>query len=62
MTPNQNQAVWELYRQGLHRIADEAEAAWQHGQPYMPEQRAPVGKQIQHLIETCNWEIEPELV
>lgn len=57
MTPTQNQAVWELCRQGMHRIAEEAEAAWQGGQRFMPERCDQVAREIRHLIETCNWEV-----
>jgi hypothetical protein len=60
MTRNQDQALWELYRKGLHRAADEAEAAWERGQRFVPDQRVPLDRQIAHLIDICNWETHPE--
>jgi hypothetical protein len=58
MTRNQDQAVWELYRKGLHRAADDAEAAWQRGRRFVPDQRTQLDRQIAHLIDTCNWETQ----
>lgn len=57
MTPTQNQAVWELCRQGMHRIAEDAEHAWQQGQRFIPDGQCQVAREIDHLIETCNWEV-----
>jgi hypothetical protein len=59
MTRNQDEAVWELYRKGLHRVADEAETAWKRGQRYVPDQHIPLDRQVAHLIELCNWETRP---
>jgi hypothetical protein len=56
MTPNQNRAVWELCRQGLHGIAEQAEMAWGHGEHLDVDQRAPLAREISHLIKICNWE------
>jgi hypothetical protein len=60
MTRNQDQAVWELYRQGLHRIADQAEAAWSRGQQFLPDNRMPLAREVLHLIDRCNWETQAE--
>ncbi|TVQ88568.1 MAG: hypothetical protein EA400_08620 [Chromatiaceae bacterium] len=57
MTPNQNQAVWELLRQGLHRIADQAELAWEQGDRFAPDKRVPIAKPIEQLIDLGNWEL-----
>lgn len=57
MTPNQNRAVWELCRQGLHSVAEQAEMAWDRGEFLELDQRAPLAREIAHLIKTCNWEV-----
>jgi len=59
MTSYQDQAVWELYRKGLHQIAEEAERAWVRGKRFVPEQDAPLDRQIARLIELCNWQTRP---
>ncbi|KAA6186612.1 hypothetical protein F2Q65_04330 [Thiohalocapsa marina] len=60
MTPNQNKAVWELCRQGLHSIAEAAEMAWTRGEPYRPQQHAHLPRETAHLITYCNFEITPQ--
>jgi hypothetical protein len=60
MTPNQRKAVWELCRQGLHGVADQAEKAWSDGQRFEPEARTPLAREIAQLIRLCNWEVQPE--
>lgn len=57
MTPTQDRALWELCRQGLHRIAEDAEAAWRDGHRFNPAREWPVAREIRNLIERCNWEI-----
>jgi hypothetical protein len=57
MTRSQDQAVWELYRKGLHWVAEEAEATWKRGQRFMPDARIPLDRQVWRLIELCNWEM-----
>jgi hypothetical protein len=56
MTPSQNKAVWELCRQGLPLVADEAAAKWSRGERYMLDQRISVAREVKKLVEMCNWE------
>jgi hypothetical protein len=60
MTTNQRKAIWELCRQGLHEVADQAERAWADGQPLQLSGRTPLAREIAQLIRTCNWELQPE--
>ncbi|MGB5831273.1 MAG: hypothetical protein WBG92_04690 [Thiohalocapsa sp.] len=60
MTPNQRKAVWELCRQGLHGVADQAERSWTEGELFEPDQQTPLAREIAQLIRLCNWEIHPE--
>ncbi|MCF7983284.1 MAG: hypothetical protein K9L70_02680 [Thiohalocapsa sp.] len=60
MTPNQNRALWEMCRQGLHSAADEAENAWRNGEHFEPDQRTPLAREIAQLIRVCNWEVNAE--
>lgn len=60
MTPNQRKAVWELCRQGLHGVADQAESAWTEGQPLELDRHTPLAREIVQLVKICNWEVRPE--
>lgn len=60
MTPNQNRALWEMYRQGLHAAADQAEKAWRSGEHYQPDRHTPLAREIAQLIRICNWEVRAE--
>lgn len=57
MTTSQSQAIWELWRQGLQLEAEDAANHWDKGETYEPESEVRVSRQIDHLIERCNWEI-----
>lgn len=57
MSTTQDQALWELCRQGLHRLAEEAEGAWQRGQRFVPDGRTRVAREVAQLIDLCNWEV-----
>jgi hypothetical protein len=59
MTPNQRKAVWELCRQGLHEVADQAEKSWAYGHTFEPDQGIPLAREIAQLIRMCNWELRP---
>jgi hypothetical protein len=59
MTPNQRRAVWELCRQGLHEVADQAEKSWSYGDTFEPDQTLPLAREIAQLIKMCNWELRP---
>ena len=58
MTANQKRALREMYRQGLHVAAAQAEQAWHDGQRFEPDQRTPLGRGIEDLIRVCNWEVQ----
>ena len=55
MTSTQNQAIWELCRQGLHEAAAGAEQRWQDRKRFEPEPRLPLTRQIALLIDRANW-------
>ena len=57
MTTSQNQAVWELCRQGLPLIADEAAKRWDQGQPFELDAQLHLARSIKYLISQCNWEL-----
>lgn len=50
------QTVWELCRQGFPLTADEAAARWEKGEPYEPDRQLHVTREIEQLIDRCNWE------
>ncbi|MEA3278121.1 MAG: hypothetical protein U9Q81_23110 [Pseudomonadota bacterium] len=58
MTISQSQAVWELCRQGFPLNADDAAEHWERGETYEPDWQVKVSREIENLIETCNWEIK----
>jgi predicted Fe-S protein YdhL (DUF1289 family) len=60
MTPNQRKAIWELCRQGLHEVADQAERAWTDGRALQLNSRTPVAREVAQLVRICNWELQPE--
>jgi hypothetical protein len=57
MTPNQRRAIWELCRQGLHEVADQAEKAWLRGESFVPDRPVPMAREVAQLIKMCNWEL-----
>ncbi len=58
MTTRQVEAVWELCRQGFPLTADEAQARWERGETYEPDRALRINREIERLIEGCNWEID----
>lgn len=58
MTMSQSQAVWELCRQGFPLTADDAAERWEKGEIYMPDRHLRMTREIKHLIDRCNWEID----
>jgi hypothetical protein len=60
MTIIQSQAIWELCRQGFPLNADEAAEHWEKGEPYQPEGELRVPRDVERLIETCNWEVSAQ--
>ena len=57
MTTSQSHAIWELCRQGLPLSADEAELCWEEGRVYRLQEPVKLPREVQWLIEQCNWEV-----
>jgi len=57
MTITQSHALWELCRQGLPLSADDAERAWREGRIYRLTDPVKLPREVEELIEQCNWEI-----
>jgi hypothetical protein len=57
MTSSQEQAVWELCRQGFPLAAEEAAAHWEKGEAYQPDLGVRVPREVKHLIDCSNWEM-----
>ncbi len=56
MTISQSQAVWELCREGLPLLADDAERRWETGATFEPDTRVRLSREARGLIERSNWE------
>ena len=56
MTFTQTQAVWELCRQGLPLLADEAADCWERGVQFKLQSQVRIARAVEALIEQCNWE------
>ncbi len=56
MTNNQLQAIWELCRQGLPLMADEAASHWESGEVYQLDTWFHLPRETEGLIDRCNWE------
>ena len=57
MTIDQDTAIWEMRRQGLHNLAYEAERRWENGKPVKREELAQATRQLWTLVERCNRQI-----
>ena len=57
MTLSQSHALWELCRQGLPLTADEAERTWEQGRAYYLNEPIKLPREVEVLIEQCNWEL-----
>ena len=57
MTFTQTQAVWELCRQGLPLLADEAAERWERGLHFRLQSQVRIARAVEALIEQCNWEV-----
>lgn len=57
MTISQLQTVRELCRQGFPLTADEAAARWERGEIFEPTRKLHVTREIEQLIDRCNWEV-----
>lgn len=57
MTISQSQAIWELCRQGLPLMADDAESRWSNWKTFEPEIHVRLSREALALIERSNWEV-----
>lgn len=57
MTISQAHAIWELCRQGLPLSADEAEKCWEQGKAYRLDEPVKLPREVEGLIDQCNWEV-----
>ena len=61
MTFQQNRAIYELERQGLHRFADIAEECWRSVRSYVLDSSISVPRMVRHLLDQCNREVRSAL-
>jgi hypothetical protein len=57
VTNTQSSTLWEICRQGLPLLADEAAERWDQGQPFELQPRFHVAPTLEAMIKQCNWEI-----
>ncbi len=57
MSTLQNEAINELWRQGLHIHATRAERQWGMGQEFSLDSTISVPRTLRHLLEQCNREV-----
>jgi hypothetical protein len=57
MTNTQTSTLWEICRQGLPLVADEAAECWDKGQPFEMEPKYRLARSVDALINQSNWEI-----
>ena len=60
MSIKQQQAVWELCRQGYQVSADHAARCWSKGERFEVERELVIARSLERLIDQCNWEVEQE--
>jgi hypothetical protein len=56
MTRIQQQAFWEICRQGFPLMADDAASRWESGGIYELDNGFRLPRVTQDLIDLCNWE------
>ena len=56
MTGQQRKAIWEMWRQGLHRLAARAEQSWENGETFVLDASIRVPRMLKRLIDQCNWQ------
>ncbi len=54
----QNIAIWEMWRQGLHQLAALAEQRWEHGQQVERDAAIRAPRFIRTLVEQANRQIQ----
>jgi hypothetical protein len=57
MTMDQDTAIWEMRRQGLHNLAYMAEQRWEHGKPVDREDVQRATRMVWILVERCNRQV-----
>ena len=57
MTNTQTSALWEICRQGLPQLADEAAACWNKGLDFQLQPELHLARAVEALIDQCNWEV-----
>jgi len=57
MTIDQNTAVWEMRRKGLHALAYQAEQQWDHGEFFEWNEVARATRALRTLVERCNRQV-----
>ena len=57
MTVQQNNAIWEMWRQGLHQLASLAEQRWEHGERVEPNDTLQAPRIIWAMVEQANRQI-----
>ena len=61
MSTKQQQAIWELCRQGYQLTAEHAAQCWNRGEPFALKDEPLIARPLERLIDQCNWEIERAL-
>ena len=61
MSAKQQQAVWELRRQGYQITAEHAAQAWSQGVRFELGNEPTLSHVLEDLIDQCNWEVERDL-
>jgi len=54
MTSEQKRAIWEMWRQGLHRLAARAEQSWANGEAVVLDASMQVPRLLKRLVDQCN--------
>ena len=58
MNGQQNIAIWEMWRQGLHHMATLAEQHWEHGEQVERNDAIQAPRFVWTLIEQANRQIQ----
>ncbi|HYN76736.1 MAG TPA: hypothetical protein VES73_02965 [Lamprocystis sp. (in: g-proteobacteria)] len=58
MTNTQSSALWEICRQGLPLLADEAAERWNKGLDFQVQRELHLARALEALINQCNWEVK----
>ncbi len=58
MTVQQDIAIWEMWRQGLHQLATLAEQRWEHGEQVERDNAIQAPRFVWTLMEQANRQIQ----